>query len=95
MDYAHEAYVSKLAPDLKNLDNIEQLFEWLTPEPGKIKTTGNVIVVEALINHWLNETPPESLRQYITEKLTSSLRRSENTPGALEFGSAKIQRCNF
>ena len=70
MDYAHEAYVSKLAPDLKNLDNIEQLFEWLTPEPGKIKTTGNVIVVESLINHWLNETPPETLRQYITEKLT-------------------------
>ena len=69
MDYAHRAYVAKLAPDLKNLDNIKQLFEWLIPESGKVKATGNVIVVEALIDHWLKETPPEPLRQYITENL--------------------------
>ena len=69
MDYAHEAYVTKLAPDLNKKEVIDQLFEWLIPETGKIKTTGNVIVVEALIDHWLNETPPEPLRQYITENL--------------------------
>ena len=69
MDYAHEAYVTKLAPDLENQETIERLFEWLIPEAGKNKTTGNVIVVESLIDHWLNETPPEPLRQYITENL--------------------------
>ena len=69
MDYVHEAYVTKLAPDLGNQETIEQLFEWLIPESGKIKTNGNAIVVEALIDHWINQTPPEPLRQYITENL--------------------------
>ena len=71
MDYAHEAYVTRLAPDLDNQETIERLFEWLIPETGKNKTTGNVIVVEALIDHWLNQTPPEPIRQYITENLIS------------------------
>ena len=71
MDYVHEAYVKQLAPRLHEMTAIEELFEWLIPELGKHKTRGNVIVVEALLNPWLHKTPPEELRQYITENLIS------------------------
>ena len=71
MDYAHEGYVNRLSPRLNEISVIEELFEWLIPEPGKHKTKGNQLIVEALIDPWLHETPNEDLRQYITENLIS------------------------
>lgn len=71
MEAAHEVYVAKLAPKLHGKKAIEELFEWLIPSPGKQKMTGKKIVIEALLDHWLHDTPPEDLRQYITENLIS------------------------
>ena len=71
MDYAHEGYVNRLSPRLNEISVIKELFEWLIPEPGKHKTKGNQLIVEALIDPWLHETPNEDLRQYITENLIS------------------------
>lgn len=71
MDYVHKSYVLFLSPELEKKDKIKTLFEWLIPESGKQKVAGNVIVIKSLLDKWLTDTPPEDLRQYITENLIS------------------------
>lgn len=69
MDFAHINYVQKLAPELGNQHGIEVLFKWLLPTPDKLQTRGMKVVVESLLFPWLNSTPSEDQRRFITERL--------------------------
>lgn len=69
MDHVHDAYLDNIRENLKTEDQINLLFKWLNPEPGKRKQSGSVNVIEAVLGHWLQRTPSDELRQIITEHL--------------------------
>ena len=69
MEYVHETYIDLLKPQLSSRNGFDRLLLWLNPEQDKIKTSGSEKVIEAILGHWLTNTPDENLRQYITENL--------------------------
>ena len=69
MDHVHDAYLDNIRNNLKTEDQINLLFKWLNPEPGKRKQSGSVNVIEAVLGHWLQHKPSDDLRQVITEHL--------------------------
>lgn len=69
MDFVHLAYLDAFAPQLETKEGFESLLNWINPEPKKIKLRGQTSIIEAVLKPWINKTPDENFRQYITEKL--------------------------
>jgi hypothetical protein len=69
MDYAHLAYVRKLAPTLRNRAGLDRLFSWLKPERQSAKATGASEAISAVLSHWRSSDPPQEDIRTITETL--------------------------
>ena len=69
MEYVHIEYIECLRPKLKDEIWLNKLFSWLNPEPGKRKQSNSIMIIEAILSHWLKQRPTDQLRQLITEYL--------------------------
>lgn len=80
MDYVHAAYVDRIRPNLNMESWLDVLFKWLSPEPGKRKTSGSIEVIEAVLGHWVSKTASDQTRQAVTENLTNQYNDPRSNP---------------
>ena len=69
---AHAVFVERLSPDLAKPEAREKLFHWLTPEHGPTLQTGAGPALEALLSVWRDRTPPEALRNELSEAIIAA-----------------------
>lgn len=69
---AHEIFVARLAPELSEPEARQKLFSWLTPENGTTLQTGAGLGVEALLSVWRDRTPPDALRNELSETIIAA-----------------------
>lgn len=69
MEFVHIEYIDCLQPKLKDEIWLNKLFSWLNPKNGKPKQSNSIMVIEAILIHWLKQRPDDQLRQLITENL--------------------------
>lgn len=69
---AHTVFVAKLGPQLDQAPSRRKLFNWITPDAGSILQTGGGIAIEALLAVWRTKTPPDKLRDEISEAIISA-----------------------
>lgn len=66
---AHKIFVERLAPELGKSEARSKLFNWLMPESGPVLQAGAGPAVEALLSVWRNRTPPDALRNELSEQI--------------------------
>ncbi|MBS8259337.1 hypothetical protein DYI23_03800 [Roseibium polysiphoniae] len=64
---AHKTFVDRIAPDLEEPDARSKLFNWLSPDHGPVLQADAGPAVEALLSVWRNRTPPDALRNELSE----------------------------
>ncbi|GMG84561.1 EH signature domain-containing protein [Paralimibaculum aggregatum] len=71
MQHAHLAYLRLLRPHLREPERIERLLGWLKPEGQSALASGATEAIEALLEPWLTDYPPEAVRDLLVERLLS------------------------
>lgn len=66
---AHKIFVERIAPDLGETAARSKLFNWLTPDNGPVLQAGAAPAIEALLSVWRNRTPPDALRNELSEQI--------------------------
>jgi len=69
---AQKLFVASLAPDLANSSARHKLFNWLTPQNGPVLQAGAGPAVEALLSVWRTKTPPDALRDELSEAIIAA-----------------------
>lgn len=69
---AHTTFIGSLAADLAKDEPRQKLFNWLTPQNGPVLQTGAGPAVEALLSVWQDQTPPDDLRNELSEALIAA-----------------------
>lgn len=69
---AQKLFVKSLAPDLANTSARQKLLNWLTPQTGPVLQTGAGPAVEALLSVWRTQTPPDALRNELSEAIIAA-----------------------
>lgn len=69
---AHRVFVEKIGSNLRNENERQRMFRWLTPTTGATLQTGAGPAIEALLAAWRTETPPEALRQELCETIIAA-----------------------
>lgn len=69
---AHQTFIERLAPDLAKPEARQKLFNWLTPENGPALQAGAGMGVEALLSVWRDRTPPDALRNELSETIIAA-----------------------
>ncbi len=69
---AQKAFIDRLAPDLDEAEPRRKLFNWLTPENGPVLQAGAGPAVEALLAAWRDRTPPDALRNSLSEAIIAA-----------------------
>ncbi|UWQ85017.1 EH signature domain-containing protein [Leisingera caerulea] len=69
---AQKFFIESLAPDLDQKETRQKLFNWLTPENGPVLQAGAGPAVEALLSVWRDRTPPDDLRDELSEAIIAA-----------------------
>lgn len=69
---AQKHFVEFLAPDLADVEPRQKLFNWLTPENGPVLQSGAGPAIEALLSVWRDRTPPDALRNELSEAIIAA-----------------------
>ena len=69
---AQKIFVERLAPDLDKATARRKLFNWLTPENGPVLQAGAGPAVEALLAPWRERSPPDALRNELSEAIIAA-----------------------
>lgn len=69
---AQATFFDRLAPDLGKAEARKKLFNWLTPENGPVLQSGAGGAVEALLSVWRDRTPPDALRNELSEAIVGA-----------------------
>lgn len=69
---AQGVFIERLKPDLAEPNARQQLFAWLTPENGPVLQTGAGPAVEALLSVWRDKTPPDAVRNELSEQIIAA-----------------------
>jgi len=69
---AQKTFIDRLAPGLANADARKKLFNWLTPVRGPVLQSGAGPAVEALLSVWCDRTPPDALRDELSEAIIAA-----------------------
>ncbi|WP_295049192.1 EH signature domain-containing protein [uncultured Paracoccus sp.] len=69
---AQKTFFDDLAPDLSDAEARRRLFNWLTPENGPVLQVGAARAVEALLTRWQERTPPDDLRNELSEAIIAA-----------------------
>lgn len=69
MQAANDGFIRGIAKKLGNAQERQRLFNWLIPKGGSVLETGAGPAIEATVAIWRNKTPPDELRQELTETI--------------------------
>lgn len=69
---AQKLFIKSLAPDLANTSARLKMFNWLTPQNGSVLQAGAGPAVEALLAVWRTKTPPDALRNELSEAIIAA-----------------------
>lgn len=69
---AQKTFVASLAPNLENVEPRQKLFCWFTPQSGPVLQAGAGPAVEALLSVWRKKTPPDTLRDELSEAIIAA-----------------------
>lgn len=69
---AQQVIIERLKPDLAEPDARRRLFNWLTPENGPVLQTCADPAVETLLSVWRDKTPPDALRNELSEQIIAA-----------------------
>ena len=69
---AQKTFVERLAPDLDKAEARRKLFNWLTPVHGPVLQAGAGPAVGALLAPWRDRSPPDALRNELSETIISA-----------------------
>ena len=81
MEVAHDAFLSALAPSIKDRDSIDKLLAWLHPTSTLTKTAGVAEAITALIRPWIDTPPSEALQSYLTRTLVDLFKDPRRNSG--------------
>jgi hypothetical protein len=69
---AQTIFFDRLSPDLAGDQARQKLFNWMTPENGPVLQSGAGPAVEALLSAWRDRTPPDALRNELSEAIIAA-----------------------
>lgn len=70
MDAAHQAFLKRIGPKLRDRDQIERLLAWLRPDGQALRQVGAGTAIEALLRVWQDRDPPKDLQSLLIDRLT-------------------------
>lgn len=70
MDFAHLAFVRRIAPRLRQKQEINRLLDWLRPDGQALRQTGAGAAINALLVPWRQKRPPKEIASLLTDHLT-------------------------
>ncbi|NLJ51364.1 MAG: hypothetical protein GX342_04335 [Alcaligenaceae bacterium] len=70
MEAAHLLFIKKISPSLRESSQIERLLAWLQPAGHPPLQTGAGTAIDAILNAWEGQDPPEELKQRLTDRIT-------------------------
>ncbi|MFW8564856.1 EH signature domain-containing protein [Orrella sp. 11846] len=71
MDAAHLAFVQSMATQLDNQNEIEKLLSWLNPDQHTLRQNGAGVAINALLNVWIDQDPPQEIKALLIDRLTA------------------------
>ncbi|WP_372096918.1 EH signature domain-containing protein [Tistrella mobilis] len=82
MDFAHQDFVRRIAPDLHDIEAARRLLIWLKPAERAPRHSGAPMAIDALLTPWVDGQPGNEHRQLLVDSLISAfgdprIRRSE------------------
>ena len=83
---AHRHFVKDLTSSLKEADARRKLFAWITPASGAPLQSDAGIAVEALLRAWADATPPDDVRNEISEAILSAYNDPRTHNGGIWSG---------
>lgn len=72
MQATHLLFIKGIARKLGNAKERQRLFNWLTPKSGVTLQTGATAAIEALLAIWKDKSPPDEVRQDLSEKIVAA-----------------------
>ncbi|UXN05422.1 EH signature domain-containing protein [Bartonella sp. HY761] len=70
LNAAHLLFIRKIAPNLSQKPQMEKLVKWLRPDGAQAKNNGAAEAIEALLTPWLDKSPSDEIKDYLTQSLT-------------------------
>lgn len=70
MDFAHLAFIRRIAPRLNQKQEIERLLGWLRPDGQTLQQTGAGAAINALLAPWRQQSPSRDISSLLTDRLT-------------------------
>ncbi|MHC2371313.1 hypothetical protein ACVIQT_005961 [Bradyrhizobium diazoefficiens] len=71
MDFAHLAFVDRLAPKLDQPTEIDRLLHWLKPDGQEARASGAGKAIEALLKPWMNQDPSQNIQHDLITRIVS------------------------
>ena len=70
MDFAHLAFIRRIAPRLNQKQEIERLLGWLRPDGQTLQQMGAGAAINALLAPWRQQSPSKDISSLLTDRLT-------------------------
>lgn len=70
MDFAHLAFIRRIAPRLNQKQEIERLLGWLRPDGQTLRQVGAGAAINALLALWRQQSPSRDISSLLTDRLT-------------------------
>ncbi|SPJ29418.1 EH signature domain-containing protein [Falsiruegeria mediterranea] len=67
--HAHQDFIERITPKLRDKDARDQLYRWLMPNEGSVLQTGATKAVESLLSVWRDKMPSDDVRHEISEAI--------------------------
>ncbi|MGI1661331.1 EH signature domain-containing protein [Palleronia sp. KMU-117] len=83
---AHRPFVAHLAPHLRRVEEREKLWAWIAPRSGSALQTDAAHAVEALLKPWAEQTPPDEVREEISEAIIAAYNDPRTHNGGIWSG---------
>ncbi len=71
MDFAHLAFVDRLAPKLDRPAEIDRLLRWLKPDGHEARASGAGVAIEALLKPWRDRDPSQNIQHDLITRIVS------------------------
>jgi hypothetical protein len=83
---AHRPFVTRLAPHLRKAEERKKLWGWLAPKGGNALQTDAAHAVEALLRPWADKSPPDEVREEISEAIIAAYNDPRTHNGGIWSG---------
>lgn len=83
---AHRPFVARLAPHFRRSEERAKLWAWLAPKGGSALQTDAAHAVEALLKPWAEQTPPDAVREEISEAIIAAYNDPRTHNGGIWSG---------